>query len=58
MAAREISDYLKYGNIKNSVNFLDTEMEPGGCARICIIHENIPNMISQFSAVRQCQDQH
>lgn len=51
MAAQEISDYLKYGNIKNSVNFPDTGMEPGGCARVCIIHENIPNMIGQFSAL-------
>lgn len=51
MAARELYDYLANGNIKNSVNFPDTEMEPGGCARICIIHENIPNMISQFSAL-------
>ena len=51
MAADEIIDYLENGNITNSVNFPSTSMAREGDERICIIHKNIPNMISQISSV-------
>lgn len=47
MAALEIMDYLKNGNIKNSVNFPACDM--GVCSqagRIAVLHKNIPNIIS------------
>lgn len=50
MAVKEIRDYMENGNIKNSVNFPECNM--GICSaagRIGIIHENIPNMISQVA---------
>lgn len=50
MAAKEISEYIKYGNITNSVNFPDVEMTPSEYLRVCIIHENIPGMLSQISS--------
>ena len=42
MAAVQMDDYLKNGNIRNSVNFPDVTLERAGSARICLIHKNIP----------------
>lgn len=50
MAALEISDYLENGNIKNSVNLPAVSMPRVGDARICVIHKNVPNVISEVSA--------
>lgn len=49
MAAKELIDYLENGNIKNSVNFPDVSMAKSGKTRICIIHKNIPTMLSKIS---------
>ena len=52
MAVRELMDYLENGNIAHSVNFPSCDM--GVCAkisRITILHRNIPNSLSQFTAV-------
>lgn len=51
MAAKEIIDYLENGNIKNSVNYPNCDFGPVHGPRIAIFNENIPNMISQFTAV-------
>ena len=51
MAAEEIDDYLKNGNIKNSVNMPDMKLERSGKARICLIHKNIPGMLSNIMPV-------
>ena len=51
MAVRQVMDYLENGNIVNSVNFPNCEM--GICTtagRITILHRNIPNSLSQFTA--------
>ncbi len=50
MAAAELREFLENGNIKNSVNFPDCEMPRCG-ARITVTHKNIPNMLSNFSAI-------
>ena len=49
MAAIELIDYIENGNIKNSVNLPDVEMSASG-TKICIIHKNIPTLISQITA--------
>ncbi len=52
MAVKEMRDFLENGNIKNSVNFPNCDM--GTCVtvgRIAITHQNIPNMISQFTKI-------
>ncbi len=49
MAVDEVVDYLENGNIKNSVNFPDVSNPKGGVESICIIHENIPNILAQIS---------
>ena len=51
MAARELRDYLENGNITNSVNMPAVSMERSGEARICIIHRNVPAMLSNLTAV-------
>lgn len=52
MAVRQVMDYLENGNIKNSVNYPNCDM--GVCnhaGRIAINNKNVPNMITQFTAV-------
>ncbi len=49
MAARELDDYLQNGNIKNSVNFPNLEMPRSGAARICVLHANIPAVITKIT---------
>ena len=50
MAAAEIRDYLEYGSIHNSVNFPELPLGAPEAARVLVLHENIPNMISTISA--------
>ncbi|MCR5693783.1 MAG: phosphoglycerate dehydrogenase [Clostridia bacterium] len=51
MAAKELKDYIEYGVIKNSVNLPNVEAMPDCAVRVCIIHENIPNMISNITSI-------
>lgn len=51
MAVRQVMNYLENGNIVNSVNYPNCDM--GICsksARITILHKNVPNTLSQFTA--------
>lgn len=51
MAVKEMMDYLKNGNIINSVNFPNCDM--GVCqqaGRVTIMHSNTANMITKFTA--------
>ena len=51
MAVREMMEYLKNGNINNSVNYPSCNM--GVCTqagRVAIFHRNITNMITKFTA--------
>ena len=51
MAVRQVMNYLENGNIVNSVNFPNCDM--GICTkagRVVILHRNIPNSLSQFTA--------
>ena len=50
MAARELDDYLKNGNIKNSVNYPNVEMPRSAVARICVLHQNIPSILTKITA--------
>lgn len=51
MAAMAIDEYIKNGNIKNSVNLPNVSMERGGKSRICMFHKNIPGMLSNITPV-------
>ena len=48
MAAEEITDYILNGNIRNSVNMPACEMARSGVVRLCVLHRNVPNMLSSF----------
>ena len=50
MAANELIEYLENGNIINSVNFPNAEMNAAG-TKICILHKNIPDVISKITSV-------
>jgi Guanosine polyphosphate pyrophosphohydrolases/synthetases len=56
MAAMEIDDYLANGNIKNSVNLPEVNMERTGKARICIIHTNTPGMLTNIMPVLSAEN--
>ncbi len=51
MAAAQLRDYLETGTIRNSVNMPEIILpgQPEG-SRIMLIHENVPNMVSNMSA--------
>ena len=49
MGAQELIDYLRDGNIKNSVNMPTVFMARGGVARVTVIHKNQPNMIATIT---------
>lgn len=52
MAAYELIEYLENGNIRNSVNMPNAEMARVCKNRLCVIHQNVPNVLrgitSQF----------
>ncbi len=48
MAARELYDYLLNGNIKNSVNLPDATLSRMGVCRLCVLHRNVPRMITRI----------
>jgi D-3-phosphoglycerate dehydrogenase len=51
MAVNQVRNFLEFGNIKNSVNFPDCEMEPSGKTRILVGNRNIPNMVGQITTL-------
>lgn len=51
MAAIELDNYLRFGNIKNSVNFPNVEMPMGTGVRVCVLHANVPAILSQVTTV-------
>ena len=50
MAAHELEDYLVNGNITNSVNLPDVSQGWSGISRLCLIHKNIPAMLTSITS--------
>ena len=50
MAAKELDEYLTTGNIKNSVNYPAVSLPRTSNKRVCIMHKNVPNMLSQITS--------
>ena len=48
MAAKELYDYLLNGNIKNSVNLPNASLNRMGVCRLCVIHRNVPRMLTRI----------
>ena len=55
MAARQLDDYLRFGNITNSVNYPNVSMPHSGDVRVCVLHANIPAVISQITTALSAQ---
>lgn len=51
MAVDQVRDFLEKGNIVNSVNFPEAEMERNSGPRLVIANKNVPNMVSQISSL-------
>ncbi|NLL15106.1 MAG: phosphoglycerate dehydrogenase [Fibrobacter sp.] len=51
MAVNQLKNFLEKGNIKNSVNFPDCELESRAPTRIVIANRNIPNMVGQYTSI-------
>lgn len=51
MAAAELIDFFENGNIRHSVNFPEVVVPRETDCRVCVIHRNVPNMLSQISGV-------
>lgn len=51
MAAKELVDYIENGNITNSVNLPNISMPHSGNVRFCIIHKNVPTILSKITAI-------
>ena len=51
MAAKQVADYPDNGNILNSVNFPNVSMPRAGVQRICVLHRNVPNVLSRVTSL-------
>ena len=51
MAVDELKDYLENGNIRNSVNFPNVQMDRSGVMRMCIVNRNIPAMLANITTL-------
>ena len=51
MAAHELDEFLKTGNIRNSVNYPNVQLPVApGTHRLCVMHKNIPNTLSYVTS--------
>ncbi len=51
MAAKELIDYIENGNITNSVNLPNVSMARSGKYRVCVIHKNVPAILSTITSI-------
>jgi len=49
MACAEITEYIENGNIINSVNMPSVYLQRSGDPRVCVIHDNVPEMIAKIT---------
>ncbi|MEA3302487.1 MAG: 3-phosphoglycerate dehydrogenase family protein, partial [Pseudomonadota bacterium] len=51
MVAEQVKDYLKNGNIINSVNMPEIHLSRNEGFRIAVVNSNVPNMVGQISTI-------
>ena len=49
MAAEELDEYLRLGNIRNSVNYPNAAMPASGAMRVCVLHANVPAVLTNVT---------
>ena len=50
MASRELMEYLENGNIVNAVNLPSVSLPRSGVCRVCIIHKNVPTVLTSITS--------
>ncbi len=50
MAANQLKDYLENGNVVNSVNFPKLQVAKTGKPRVCVISNDVENIVTKVSA--------
>lgn len=51
MAVDEVKNYLENGSIVHSVNYPDIDAGPVAAKRVCVLHKNVPNVLTKLSAI-------
>ena len=51
MAADQLRDFLRHGNVENSVNFPDVNLEPAGGYRVGVTNLNVAGMLGHVMSV-------
>ena len=51
MAADQLIEFLKRGNVRNSVNFPEVSLDPSPGSRIAITNTNVPTVLGQILSV-------
>jgi len=51
MAVKQLREFLEKGNIKNSVNYPDCEMDIYGQKRVVIANKNVPTIVGQITSI-------
>ncbi|MDZ7670738.1 MAG: 3-phosphoglycerate dehydrogenase family protein [Gammaproteobacteria bacterium] len=51
MAAEQLVEFLRTGNIRNSVNFPTVILEPAGGHRLAVTNHNVPGVLNRVTAV-------
>lgn len=51
MAADQLRDFLRHGNVANSVNFPDVNLEPAGGYRVGVTNRNVAGMLGHVMSV-------
>lgn len=51
MAAEQLVDFLRTGNIRNSVNFPTVMLEPTGGYRVAVTNHNVPGVLNKVTSV-------
>ncbi len=56
MAARQVDEYIKNGNITNSVNFPQCHQPRSGNLRLTFVHKNVTNMVGQITGILAAEE--
>lgn len=51
MAAEQLVEFLRTGNVKNSVNFPAVALEPAGGYRLAVTNRNVPGVLNNVTSV-------
>ncbi len=51
MAVNQLRDFLENGNIRNSVNFPNLNLERSESTRVAIVNQNVPGMLGQILSI-------